>query len=99
MPAAHHRERVRVVEQRGAGQERDRLLAGVDQVLVPGVLGRLGSHAEDAVLAVEDHLAVGRHEVRHQHRLADAEIDEGALGDVPGDAPGDLVAGEPLFHG
>ena len=98
MPAAHHGERVRVVEQRGAGHQGDRLLAGVDQLLVLLGRRRLGPHAQNAVLAVEHDLALGRDEVGHQHRLADAEIDHRAVRDVLGDAPGDLVAGQPMFH-
>jgi hypothetical protein len=57
--AAHHREAVGVVEERAARQQRHRLLAGVDQVVVfLAGLGR-GAHAQDAVLALQDDLAAG----------------------------------------
>src|SRR5690606_6237522 len=94
VPAAHHREGIGVVEIRAAGQQRHRLLAGVDQVrvLLPG-LGR-GAHAEQAVLALEEHFLVGRQVVGDAGRQADAEVHVGALWDVPGDPFGHLFAAQ-----
>ena len=74
--AAHHGERVGVVEVRRARQLGDGDLAGVDQVGIHRVAVRLRSHAEHAVLGVQ-HDAGGRVEVvGHLGRLADAEVDE-----------------------
>src|SRR5581483_9560252 len=94
MAAAHHRERIGVMEVGAAGEQRHRLLARVDHVPVLGALRGGGSHAEDAVLAVEDDLAVLRQVIRDQRRHADAEVHVGALGDVARDALRHLLAGE-----
>lgn len=98
MAAAHHREGIGMVEERAAGQQRDVLLAGIDQlvVLVAG-LGRR-AHAEHAVLAVQEDFLVGAEVVGHQGRHADAEVRVGAFGDVLGDALRHLIAGQ-SFHG
>ena len=80
--AAHHRERVGMMEIGGARQHRHRLLAGVDQVRVLFALRRRRPHAEQAVLAVQEDLAALRQEVGDQRRQADAEVDVGAFGDV-----------------
>mgnify|MGYP000941351450 CR=1 FL=1 len=92
--AAHHRERVGVVEERAAGQFGDGLLAGVDQVVVFLALGRRGAHAQHAVLGVQDDFAVGRQVVGHQRRQADAEVDVPAVLELARGARGHLVAGE-----
>ena len=79
VPAAHHRERIGVVEVRCAGQRGHRLLAGVDEI---GVLGAgLGcrTHAEQPVLRVQDDLAIARQMVGDQCRQADAEVHVGAV--------------------
>jgi len=55
------------------------------------VAGRL-AHADDAVLAVEDHLAARRHKARRQGRNADAQIDIIAVAQLLGGARGHLVA-------
>src|SRR5690606_20719058 len=90
--AAHHGEGIGVVEERAAGQLGDRLLAGVDQVIVFLALGGRRTHAQHAVLGVQDDFAAGRQVVGHQRGQADAQVDVGALGDVLRDAGGDLVA-------
>src|SRR5258708_33016591 len=79
------------MEDRGARKERDRLLAGVDEIEI--FLARLRGRpdAENAVLAVIDHLAVARHVVGRERRQADAEIHVGAVGDIAPDAAGNLV--------
>src|SRR5262249_8444626 len=94
MAAAHHRERVGVVEERPAGEERHRLLPSVDEVSVLLALRARGPHAEDAVLAVEKNFAVLRQVVADERRHADAEVDVRALGNVLRDALRDLLAGE-----
>ena len=95
VPATHHRKRVRVVEIGAAGQQRDRLLAGIDQVPVFLAFGRRRTHAENAVLALQEHLAVDRQVVRHQGGQADAEVDIGPLWNVLRDPRRDLVARAP----
>jgi hypothetical protein len=86
-----------VVKERSALEQRHRLLAGVDQVLVLHALGRPRPDPQHPVLAVQDDLAVLGQMVGHQRRQADAEVDVSALGDVARDARGDLVAVE-LLH-
>src|SRR3954469_18058599 len=92
--AADHAEAHRRVEEAGAGQDRHRLLAGVDQVGVLLALVRVGPDAENAVLAVEGEVHTLRHEVRHQGRHADPEVDVLAVLEVDGHPGGELVAGE-----
>src|SRR6185436_4135934 len=98
MPAADHGEGVGVVEIRAAREQRHRLLAGVGQVFVDLALLRLGSDAEDSVLAVQDDLAPLRQVVPHQRGQADAEVDVGAFRDVARDARGHLLAIELVHH-
>src|SRR5437762_2387936 len=86
-----------MVEIRAAGEQADRLLAGVDQVFVFLAGRRFGTDAENAVLAVQDDLAPLRQVIGHQRRQADAEIDVRALGNVARHARGHLIAIE-LFH-
>ena len=92
--AADHPEGHRGVEEAGAGQDRDGLLAGVDQVGVLLALERVGADAEDAVLAVQDHVHAVGHVVGHQRRHADAEVDVLAVLELQGDAGGELLAGQ-----
>ena len=88
-----------MVEERAAGQQRHRLLAGVDQVGVFLARRRRRAHAEEAVLAVQEDLAVLRQMVGDQRRQADAEVDVRAFGDVARDARGHLVAAERFIAG
>ena len=92
--AADHRERRRRVEVRRPRQDRHGLLAGVDEVGVDRVLGRVGADAEHAVLGVQDDVDAVRDVVGHQGRQADAEVDVLAVGELGGDARRQLVAGE-----
>ena len=99
MAAAHHREASR----RGGryappGSSVTGCLPALMRSWSSSPVARRGAHAEEAVLAVQDDLAVLRQVVGHQRRQADAEVDVGALGDVAGDARGHLVAAESL-HG
>ncbi len=92
--AAHHRERIGVVEVRPAGQQGHGFFPGIDEVRVFLARRRRRAHAEDSVLAVEEYLPVLRQVVADERRHADAQIHVRALRDVLRDAPGDLVAGE-----
>ena len=74
LAAADHREAVVRAEDRRAGDRRDGLLAGVDQVGVDLVLGRERADAEHAVLALQPDLDARRHVVGDQRRQADAEV-------------------------
>jgi hypothetical protein len=58
--ATHHPERVGVMEIRRPGQRGHRLLAGVDEIGVLLAGGRSRPHAEQAVLGVQDDLAILR---------------------------------------
>src|SRR5690606_2348612 len=82
--AAHHGEGHGVLGDRRAVPQRDRLAAGVDQVGVHILAAGGGTHAQDAVFAVQQDVPVGRQVVAHQGRHADAQIDDGAVGDVAG---------------
>jgi hypothetical protein len=82
MAAAHHRERVGVMEVRRARQLGHRELARVDQVRIDLVAQRLGAHAEHAVLGVQHDAAVRRQMVGDRGRQADAEVDERTGRDV-----------------
>src|SRR6185312_16905333 len=65
---------------RAAGQDRDGLLAGVDEVWIFVALVRERAHAEEAVLGVQPRVAFGQ-VVGDLGRQADAEVDERAGGD------------------
>src|SRR5690242_19887479 len=86
-----------MVEIGAAREQRHRLLAGVDQVLVLAPGCWLRADAEHAVLAVQNDLAALRQVVGDQRRQADAEIDIGAFGNIARHARRHLVAIE-LFH-
>src|ERR1041385_1127298 len=86
-----------MMEVRAAGEQRHRLLAGVDQVLVLLAGSRAGADAEHAVLAVQDDLAALGQVIADQRRQADAEVDHRAIRDVARHARRHLVAIE-LFH-
>src|SRR5690606_38365781 len=66
--------------------------ARVDQARVGRCPGRRGHHADDAVLAVEDHLAIARQVARGERGNADAEVHVGAVGQVRCDEPRHAVA-------
>ena len=94
LAAADHAEARRRVEVRGTRQHRDGLLAGVDEVGVDLVFGRVRADAEDAVLGLQqDRDAVG-HVVRHERRQADAEVHVRAVGELLRGAGRHLETGE-----
>src|SRR5262249_9727919 len=88
--AAHHGERVGVVEVARAGRLDHRDLAGVDQVGVDLVRPGGAPHSEHAVLGVQRDPGVGRQVVGDRGGLPDAEVEVGTLRDVGGDAAGQL---------
>ena len=92
VPAAHHRERIGVVEVRAARQQGHGLFSRIDQIQVLQPRRGRRPHSQDAVFAVQDDLAVLRQMVSDQGRHADAQIDVGAFGDVARDTRRDLVA-------
>ena len=98
MPAAHHRERIGVMEIGAAGEQGDRLLAGVDQVGILGAGGWRRTHTEQTVFAVQEDLALFRQVIGDHGRQADAQIDVGAFRNVARDTGGHLLPGEAL-HG
>ena len=59
---------------------------------------RVRADAEDAVLRLEHHLDPGRHVVGDERRHADAEVHVEPVAQLPGDARGDLLAGERHRH-
>ena len=91
MTAPDHQKRVGVVHIAAAGHQRDRLLAGVDQIPVDFVVARRRPDAEDAVLAVQDDLAIGGNEIGNHRREPDPEVHIGAIGEILRGPPGDLA--------
>ncbi len=93
MPAPDHREAVGVVEERRPRNRRHLAFARVDQLrIATSCLGR-GTHAEQPVLGVVDHLAPVGHVLGDELGDADAEVHVGAVGDVEGGPLRHLVAG------
>ena len=93
MPATHHGKAVGMVKVRAASQQRHRLFACVDEVIVFVARCGCGPHAEDAVFTVQQHLPVGWDVVGYQCRHTNAQVDDRALGDVLCHARGQLVFG------
>ena len=77
-----------------AGQERHRLLAGVDEVHVDLVGAGRRPDPEHPVFALQHDLAAFGQYVGDQCRQADAEIDVDAVLEILRGAPGDLLAAE-----
>ena len=76
----------------GAGNGGDGLFAGIDQLRVFLSGGRGRSHAQQPVLRLKNHLASGGHELGHQFRQADAQVDDGAIMYVRRDEAGHFLA-------
>lgn len=89
--AAHHRKAVGMVEIGAPLEQGHRLLAGIDQVEVLVTLAGGRAHAEDAVLALQDHLYPFGQVVGDLRRHAYAEVHVGAVMDVARHAGGELV--------
>ena len=85
-----------MVEEGAARQQRDGLLARVDQVGILLARSRRWAHAEDPVLAVEEDLAIARQVVGDQCGHADAEIDVRPLRNVARHPGRELLAGQAL---
>src|SRR5258706_7633348 len=88
VPPAYHRERIGVVEVGAAREQRHRLFAGVDEVVVFLARRRCRAHPEYAVLAVQGDVAILRQAVGDQRRKTNAEIHVGTARDVARDAGG-----------
>src|SRR5438094_229755 len=73
-------------------EQRDRLLACVDELGILFTRRRRGAHPENTIFAVQEDLAIARQVIGDQRRQADPQIDVGALGYVACDARGKLVA-------
>jgi hypothetical protein len=94
VPAANQREAVGVVDEASAWPERHVLLPSVDHPRIHVPVPRRRTHGDDAVLRMENDLAVLRDVIADQRRRADAEVDEPAFRNVAGEARGHLVPGE-----
>src|SRR5690606_16800037 len=92
MAATDHREARRAVEVRRARRCRHGLLAGVDEVWVDLVVGRVGADAEQPVLGVQDDVDASGEVVRHECRQTDAEVDVLPVGELLCGAYGHLLA-------
>ena len=92
MPAARDGKTVGVMHIAAAGAQRHMRRAGVDQEWIDLVRRRRGPDADHAVLGMEDHLAIDRHEVGDVRRNADAEIDQPAFGYIASRTLGNAVA-------
>ena len=77
-----------------AGYQGDRLLAGVDQIPVDLVVARRRPDAENAVLAVQNDLTIGRQKIGNQGRQPDPKVDVGAVGEILRGPPGNLATFE-----
>ena len=66
MPTTHHGKAVVVVEIRAAWQQRDGLLARIDQIKVFMRFVRRRAHAQNAILTVQNNLKPLRQMVGHQ---------------------------------
>jgi hypothetical protein len=73
--AAHHRERVGVMEVGRPRRFGDRDLARVDQIEVDVSAGRRAAHAEHAVLGVQHHACLRCKVIGDQGGLADSQVD------------------------
>src|ERR1039458_6598213 len=91
MAAADHREGVRRREERGAGNDRDGFLSGVDEVGIDLTFRGVRPPAENAVLGLEDDLHALRDEVRDERRHANAEVHVHPVVELGGRAPDDAV--------
>jgi hypothetical protein len=92
VPAAHHRKRVGVVKVGAAGEQRDRLLAGVHEIGILLPFRRRGAHSQQAVLAVQHDFTIGRKVVADERRKPDAQVHIRAFRNVPRDALGHLLS-------
>ncbi len=92
MPAARDGKTVGVMHIAAAGAQRHMRRAGIDQERIDLVRRRRGPDADHAVLGMEDHLAIDRHEVGDVRRNADAEIDQPAFGNIACRTLGNAVA-------
>jgi hypothetical protein len=90
--AAHDGKGIDMIEDGRAFGEGDRLLAGVDEIAVGGLVVLQQAHAEDAVLAVQLHAARGVEAVGDHGGHAYAQVDHGAGGQVGGHQGGQLLA-------
>src|SRR3546814_8313576 len=84
------------MEDRGAGEQRQLLRAGIHHVGIDPRPGRSGPDAGQAVLRLVHHRAPTGNVVADQSRNADAEIDVGAVGHVLRTTPRHLVPIERL---
>ena len=82
-----------MVEKRAALEQRDGLLAGIDEVVVFFALSGCRAHAENAVLAVQQHLTICWNVVGHQRRHTYTQIDDGTFVNILRDACGNFVFG------
>src|SRR6266567_8517541 len=85
-----------MTDKAAAGLQRDMLAAGIDQPRVDLFRRRRRAHADNAVLGMEDDLALGRHEIADERRDADAEIDRPPFRDVARHPRRQFVAAERL---
>src|SRR5215472_617738 len=65
--------------------------AGIDQIPIYLVIARRRPHSQDAILAVQDDLPVGREEIRDEGRQPDPEVYISAVRKILRGAPGDLA--------
>src|SRR6185436_10870244 len=79
VPAADHGEGVGAGEEARAGDRRDGLLAGVDEIRIDLALGRERADAEQAVLRLQGDVDAGRDVVGDERRDADPQIDVEAV--------------------
>ena len=88
-----------MVEIAAALQEGDVLFSGIDQLGIFFARQRFRPHAQQAVLAMQEHLFVGGQVIGNPGRQANAEVNVSAFGDIAGHALGHFVTGQFLHLG
>jgi hypothetical protein len=78
--------------------QRDRFLAGIDQIPIFLADRRRLAKIQDTVFGVEDGMAAGRLVLRDEFGDTDPEIDVGTVFDVLCRPPGNLLVGQFRAH-
>jgi hypothetical protein len=87
VPAAHHRERIGVVEIGATGQQRHMLFTRVDQIIVFLAWRRARAHAQYTVFTVQEHFLVTQ-VVGYQRGYANTQVYVGSFENIVGHSLG-----------
>ena len=95
VPTADHGKRIGAGKICRAGNFRDCLFAGIDEVRVFFSSQRIRPHAQHSILTLQDDMHALRHAVGNQGRQPDAQVDVEAVAQLAGDALNNAL---PLLH-